>query len=190
MPIFPLVIPWESNRNVLFALPAYLNNVLSTLQATQRYFDDAADVAGDTRRRIATLMAGIQGNLERESKLAGERSRVVIPAEIVSGASLAAVQPRRPNRTNRKGELAAQAGGGGGVTVIAFTCGHCFLQELFWTTVIPNFTKRMEAMRRPIKATLRLLLEEYHKPCPSLACPICLYNSLRKEEGRRKPHYT
>ena len=79
-----------------------------------------------------------------------------IPAEIVSGVSVGASRlsvETRPGVSARQRQV--------GVTVVAFTCGHCFQHDQFWSSVIPAFVKRVEGMRQSLQATLRLFLEEY-----------------------------
>lgn len=60
---------------------------------------------------------------------------------------------------------------------------------MFRETVLPNFIKRVEGMRQPITKTLRMMLAEYEQPLCNLACPICVYNQLRKEQGKRKQQW-
>jgi len=64
----------------------------------------------------------------------------------------------------------------------AFTCGHHFSRSRFLEDILPHFQEKVAAFSNPLPITTRLMVLDYQQPEIALACPVCVYNDLRKKQ--------
>lgn len=69
-------------------------------------------------------------------------------------------------------------------TIVAFTCGHSFLESHFQSKIVPEFVERAHnSFPVPIRQTLKHLQSHYKQSqFYSCACPYCVFQYLRKEQ--------
>lgn len=68
--------------------------------------------------------------------------------------------------------------------IVAFSCGHSFLESQFQTKIVPEFVERAHSFFPvPIHQTLKHLQSHYKQSQFYLcACPYCVFQYLRKEQ--------
>lgn len=68
---------------------------------------------------------------------------------------------------------------------ILFTCDHMFSSSQFYQAVLPKFQQLLSKLNDEETPSVRLpdslLLADYQQPGPNLACPVCVYHSLRHD---------
>ena len=69
-------------------------------------------------------------------------------------------------------------------TIVAFSCGHSFLESQFQSKIVPDFVERAHnSFPVPIHQTLKHLQSHYKQSqFYSCACPYCVFQYLRKEQ--------
>eukprot|EP00051_Salpingoeca_urceolata_P002060 m.46672 g.46672 ORF g.46672 m.46672 type:complete len:1586 (-) comp11874_c0_seq2:28-4785(-) len=72
-----------------------------------------------------------------------------------------------------------QADGAMGDTVV-FTCGHDFTRRAFTNEAIPELRRRLQGLPFDVQASSQLLVQEYLKQRPCVACPHCVFAALRR----------
>jgi len=65
---------------------------------------------------------------------------------------------------------------------VAFTCGHYFARKAFREEILPQFKEKLSAFSTGLPFTASLMVADYHQPTIALACPVCVYNDLRKKQ--------
>ena len=73
------------------------------------------------------------------------------------------------------------------VDTVVFTCRHQYTRRELLATVLPRFTRLLEALPHPLPLTAALAAAEYKQPFITLACPVCLYAAIAKGDAAVKP---
>eukprot|EP00038_Savillea_parva_P029324 m.70321 g.70321 ORF g.70321 m.70321 type:complete len:563 (-) comp8639_c1_seq1:8-1696(-) len=66
---------------------------------------------------------------------------------------------------------------------VVFTCGHTYAKRVFSEHVLPELRQRLMKLPQPLPESARLLCQEYARPFICLSCPLCVYNTVRREQG-------
>jgi len=67
---------------------------------------------------------------------------------------------------------------------VVFTCNHNFPKYWMEGTILPEFTKRMKGLPKPLPETAQMLSHYYSQTGALIpaACPCCVFNNLRQEQ--------
>ena len=67
---------------------------------------------------------------------------------------------------------------------VVFTCNHSFPRYYMDDVILPEFTKRIQGLPKPLPETARMLHNYYTQTGALIpaACPCCVYNSMRQEQ--------
>eukprot|EP00163_Fabomonas_tropica_P012138 TRINITY_DN2335_c3_g1_i1.p1 TRINITY_DN2335_c3_g1~~TRINITY_DN2335_c3_g1_i1.p1 ORF type:complete len:482 (-),score=72.86 TRINITY_DN2335_c3_g1_i1:108-1394(-) len=126
------------------------------------------------RVTVARLWQELTANLDKD---VDKRMSVQAPVTVMrSSADSSASTPS----SILSGGTAPEAPTSTGENFLAFTCGHHFLKKAFFDNILPAFQKRVENLSQDMPLTTQLFVADYKLKFSRLACPICLYNSLRQ----------
>jgi len=64
----------------------------------------------------------------------------------------------------------------------AFTCGHHYSRSRFLEDILPHFQEKVMSFPNPIPITSKLMVMDYQQQEIALACPVCVYNDIRKKQ--------
>jgi len=73
------------------------------------------------------------------------------------------------------------------VDVVVFTCKHQYTRRELTLSLLPRFSRLLDELPHPLPLTAALATAEYRQKYVTLACPMCLYSAISKNEAAAKP---
>jgi len=70
---------------------------------------------------------------------------------------------------------------------LVFTCSHSFTRNVFNDSILTEFEKRINELDIPL--TKLFVMSEYNQKFINLACPVCLYGTLREIHSKVFPNF-